>query len=767
MSADLNRRRFLITGSVLSGGLLVGCSAPAPMKRLGDREVFRPTGEQVALNGWVKITPAGQVIVASPRSEMGQGVYTALATLVADEMDADWASVSVEQAPIAKIYANTVLLLNVAPFLPDDDGMPARLARASLQRMGYEMSLQATGGSSSVRDAWEPMRLAGATARAMLVQAAAGQWGVPASECSVSSGVVSHSASGRKAGFGELAKAAALLTPPQDVVLKSPENFRLIGKQVPRTDIPDKTNGRAVFGIDVRVPDMLYAAIRHCPVFGGTVKSYDATAVGTVPGVKHIFQIGKNAVVVVATNTWRARMAMDKVAIQWNEGLDADLSSAVVSAQLRRDFELGFSSSFRDVGNAEKVVEQSDRKVVAEYEVPFLAHAAMEPINCVAQVKAGKVTVWNSTQVPSFARQKAAKVAGVDVENVTLHVPYLGGGFGRRLEFDMVEEAVAIAMNTFGVPVKLTWSREEDMQHDMYRPAAVSRFSAALDAKGQPHGWINRVSAPSVGLASMERLMPALAVSVPDKNLIEGAFELPYNIPHLLVSQVRSKTPVPVGFWRSVGHSYNAFFTECFMDELAHAAGKDPYEYRRKLLTAHPRHKAVLELAASKADWGAALPKGRARGIALHESFGSICAQVAEISLIDGAPRVHRVVCVIDCGTVVNPDTVVAQMQSAIVFGLSAALLGEITIKSGRAEQSNFTNYDVIKMATMPVVEIHIIPSTELPGGVGEPGTPPIAPAVANAVFALTKKRVRKLPLTAKNIEQAETLSAPKAKRGA
>lgn len=767
MSKVLDRRRFLITGSVLTGGLLVGCSAPAPLKRLGDQEVFRPSGDQVALNGWVKITSTGQVIVASPRSEMGQGVYTALATLVAEELDANWSSVSVEQAPIAKIYANTALLLNVSPFLPDDDGLPARMARTSLQRMGYELSLQVTGGSSSVRDAWEPMRLAGATARAMLVQAAAQRWGVPAGECTVESGVVSHAASARKAGFGDLVKDAAQIAPPQEVALKASADYKLIGKSVPRTDIPDKTNGRAIFGIDVRPQGMLYAAIRHCPVFGGTVKSYDASAVGLARGVKHVVQIGRSAVVVVADNTWRARMALEKVKIDWNEGPDAGLSTSDISAQLKRDLTAGSGSSFRDVGNAAKVIEQASRKIEALYEVPFLAHAAMEPINCAAQVKDGKVTVWCSTQVPSFARQRAAKVAGVETDAVTLHVPYLGGGFGRRLEFDMVEEAVATAMHTAGVPVKLTWSREEDMQHDMYRPAAVSHFYAVLNEAGRPHAWANRVSAPSVGQASMERLMPAMAMSVPDKNQIEGAFELPYAIPHLSVHQVRSKTPVPIGFWRSVGHSYNAFFTECFIDELAHAARKDPYEYRRSLLKDQPRHKAVLELAATKADWSAALPAGRARGIALHESFGSICAQVAEISLVDGVPRVHRVVCAIDCGTVIHPDTVEAQMQSAIVFGLSAALFGEITIRDGRVEQNNFPNYDVIKLATMPVVETHIVPSEAPPGGVGEPGTPPIAPAVANALFALTRKRVRKLPLSAQTIEQAEALPVdPPAKKG-
>ncbi|CAG1019835.1 xanthine dehydrogenase YagR molybdenum-binding subunit [Burkholderiaceae bacterium] len=744
---DLRRRRFLIAGSLASGELLVGCAAPSSVSRLGDREVFHPTGDQVALNGWVKITPEGKVIVATPRSEMGQGVHTALAMLVAEELDAPWSDVSVEQAPIARIYANAALLLNVSPFLPDDDGFMARTARSSLQRLGYALSLQVTGGSSSIRDAWEPMRLAGASARAMLVQAAAQRFGVPAAQCSAVEGVVAHPASGRTARFGELVRAAAELDPPRDVALKSPKDFRLIGKPVPRTDIADKVNGRAVFGIDVRPAGLCHAAIRHCPVFGGTVKSFDGSAARHMRGVKNVFQLGASAVVAVADNTWRACSALDRVDIVWDEGPNARLSSADISAQLRRELDAHGGSGFRSEGDAKRVLASAARKVEALYEVPFLAHAAMEPINCVAQVSDGRVTVWNSTQVPSFARMRAAKVAGVDVDKVTLHVPYLGGGFGRRLEFDMVEEAVAIAMKTGGAPVKLTWSREEDMQHDMYRPAAVARFAAALDDAGRPLAWLNRVCAPSVGLGTMERLMPSLAMDMPDKNHIEGAFDLPYDIANLSVRQIRSKTPVPVGSWRSVGHSYNAFFTECFIDELAHAARQDPYAYRRSLLGRHPRHRAVLELAAAQAGWGRALPAGRARGIALHESFGSICAQVAEVSVAGGEVRVHRVVCALDCGTVVNPDTVEAQMQGAIVYGLSAALHGEITIKGGRVEQGNFPSYDTVKLAGMPRIDTHIVPSNAPPGGVGEPGTPPIAPAVANALFALTGKRLRKLPL--------------------
>jgi isoquinoline 1-oxidoreductase beta subunit len=751
----MKRRQLLVAGSLAGGGLLVGGGlflgrAPSAASRLGDARTFGADGRAVALNGWVKITPDNRVVVAVPRSEMGQGVHTALAMLVADELDADWAQVSTETAPIAQVYANAALLTNIVPFLPDDDGAMARFGRNAVQRLGYTLSLQITGGSSSVRDAWGPMRLAGASAREMLVRAAAQHWRVPAAECSVAAGVVGHAGSGRHASFGELAQAAGLLEPLGDVPLKVPKDFRFIGKPMPRTDLADKVNGRAVFGIDVRPPGLLYATLRQSPEIGGTVKAFDARTARAARGIRDVFQLGKDTVVVVADSYWRARQAIDKLEIQFDEGPHAKLDSAAISQQLRRDVDAGSGSGFRSVGDAAGALAHVARRVEAVYEVPFLAHAPMEPINCTAQVKDGQVTVWASTQIPSIARWRAAKVAGVAMDHVTLHVPYLGGGFGRRLEFDMVEQAVAIAMKTGGVPVKLVWSREEDLQHDMYRPAAVSHFQAALDAQGQPLAWLNRVAAPSVGLGTTERLLPAFAMDMPDKNQIEGAFELPYDIPNLSVRQVRSKTPVPVGSWRSVGHSYNAFFTESFIDELAHAAGQDPYAYRRGLLATHPRHKAVLELAATKAGWGQPLAAGRARGIALHESFGSIVAEVAEVSLEGAVPRVWRVVCAVDCGMVVNPDTVEAQMQSAIVFGLSAALYGRITLKNGRVEQNNFPDYEMVRLAAMPVIETHIVPSSEAPGGVGEPGTPPIAPAVTNALFALTGQRLRELPIQIK-----------------
>jgi len=751
----IKRRGFLIAGGLAGGGLLLGVgisTPPSARARLGDKQMFAPAAGQLALNGWVKITREGRVIVATPRAEMGQGVHSALAMLVAEELDADWSMVGTEQAPAAQIYANAALLLNVAPFESDDDGLLARVARGSLQRLGYTLGLQVTGGSSSIRDAWEPMRLAGASARAMLVEAAARRWQVQAGACVVKQGVVSHPPSGRRAGFGELAEATAAIDPRSDVVFKDPGSYQLIGKPQPRLDLPAKVNGQAQFGIDMRPEGLLYAAIRHAPAFGGSLKRLDDASARQGRGVVDAFVLPNGrAAVVVADRYWRAKRVLDALPLDFEPGPHGQLDSAQISQQLRAALEGGQSGTgFRSQGDAAGQLGQARRKLQAVYEVPFLAHAAMEPINCTAQFKDGRLTLWCGTQVASLARWRAAQVAGLDGERVDLHVPLLGGGFGRRLELDMVEEAVAIAMRLPGRPIQLLWSREEDMQHDMYRPAAMASFEAALDEGGRPLAWLNRVAAPSVGLATMERLLPSMAMDTPDKNQIEGAFDLPYAVPHLSVRQLRVATPVPVGSWRSVGHSYNAFFTESFIDELAHAAGQDPFEYRHGLLAAKPRHRAVLELAAAKAGWGQALPAGHARGIALHESFGSICAQVAEVSLESGKPRVHRVVCALDCGIVVNPDTVRAQMEGAIVYGLSAALYGEISIKNGAVEQGNFPSYEVVRMAQMPVVETHIVASTAAPGGVGEPGTPPIAPALANALFALTQQRLRRLPLRPK-----------------
>ena len=757
--AGVRRRGFLVAGALGASGWLVGCAPPSGLSRLGDAADFAGRAGEVALSAWLRIAPDGRVTVAVPRVEMGQGVHTALAMLVAEELDADWSRVEVEFAPVGRLYANTALLLNASPYEGEDERWRARSTRAVMQHAGLWLSLQATGGSASVRDAWEPMRAAGAAARALLVAAAARAWQLDPGSLRVERGVVRHAPSGRQAGFGELVQAAATLPQPEAVRLKSPANWTLIGHETPRLPVPGRLTGAVVYGTDVRLPGMLHAAILHCPVFGGRLQALDVAPALSRPGVRAAFDLDGRAVVVVADTHWRAQQALRALAPRWEPGAHAGLSSAALREQMQArldDPDPDAGVGFREDGDARAALAAlggagappgAARRLAATYEVPFLAHAALEPVNCTAQVDAQGVTLWCPTQVPILARLAAARTARVWPEQVKLHVTAVGGGFGRRLETDMVTQAVAIAMRTGGAPVQLLWSREEDLRHDVYRPAAMSRFEAALDAQGRPTAWVNRVAAPLVTESFSDRLMGLPTPPLPDKFQIEGAFDLPYAIPHVSVRQLRIKTPVPVGYWRSVGHSYNAFFTECFADELAQAAGQDPVQWRRQLLAARPRHLAVLELAAARAQWGAALPAGRARGIALHASFGSICAQVAEVSVQDGALRVHRVVCALDCGVAVHPDGVRAQMEGAVAFGLGAALRGQITVRDGQVEQGNFPAYDVLRLHEMPVVETHLVPSSQPPGGVGEVGVPPIAPAVFNALAALTGRRIRRLPL--------------------
>ena len=746
MRRGLSRRLFLIAGAVGTGGLLVGLGAPKAQDRLGAPDSLPAHQGEVGLNGWVKIDANGLVTVAVPRAEMGQGVMTALPMLLVEELGARWEDVRVEPAPVAQIYANQAMMLNVLPFGAEEDGLLARMARASMQRIGHVLHLQITGGSSSIRDAWEPLRLAGATARLMLAEAAARRWGVPASACRVEAGQVWHPTSGAHLGFGELAPEAAKLTPPDEVRLKDPSAYRLIGKPMPRHDVPAKVNGSAVYGIDVRMPGLLYAAIAQPPVFGAKVASLDAGAAEKMRGVRQVLNLPQG-VVVVADSWWRAKQALAQVKVAYAATPDDQVSSADIVKRFKTALANESGLAFKNQGDASSALSQAAKVIEASYWAPYLAHSAMEPINCTARVKDGQVELWLGTQSPSLATWRAAQVAGVDTKQVTLHQLMLGGGFGRRLEVDMVVQAVSIAMQMPGQAVKLLWTREEDTQHDMYRPAAMSVFKAGLDRQGQVTAWQNRLAAQSMGRDAIKRLLPWAASDTPDTNHIEGAFDLPYAFEHIEVRQVRTQAHVPVGSWRSVGHSYNAFFVESFIDELAHATGQDPLAYRRSLLQAHPRHRAVLELAASKAGWGQPRPAGRALGLALHESYETVCAQVAEVSVQDGALKVHRVVCAIDCGVVVNPDTVEAQVQGAIVYGLSAALFGEITLAQGRVEQSSFPNYDALRLAGMPLIETHIVPSTHAPGGVGEPGTPPIAPAVTNALFALTGQRIRALPI--------------------
>ena len=695
------------------------------------------------LNAWLRIAADGGVQIAMPRAEMGQGVHTALAQLLAEELDADWSRIQIVDAPVAQVYANQALLLNVLPLQPGDEGLLARFARGAGQRLGYWLHLQVTGGSSSVRDAWGPLRLAGASARQMLLQAAAQRWQLPLTELRTAAGKVW--AGERSIGYGELALDAAKLSPPTEVQLKPRAQWKLIGKPVPRLDLPAKVNGSAVYGIDVQQPGLLQAAIRRSPSFGGSLVAWDTAALRAERGVVDAFVLDDRAAVVIADRWWRAEAALKKHPPRFDAGPKAAWNSELMHEQLRRALDQRSGLAFRDEGDA--AGQLGTAAIRADYTLPFLAHATLEPQNATAQFKDGKLTIWAPTQVAAIARFRAAQVAGIAQDAVTVHTTYLGGGFGRRLEVDAIEQVVAIALRTRGAPVKLLWNREEDFSQSPLRPMAMARFAASLGADGLPLAWFNQVAGPSLTLSTVQRLLPGLAMDMPDKNHLEGAFELPYAIPAITVRQLRVELGMPVASWRSVGHSINAFSTECFLDELAQAAGRDPLAYREALLQAKPRQLAVLRLAAARAGWGQPLPAGRARGIALHESFGSICAQVVEASVVDGKPRVHRVVVALDAGSLVNPDTVRAQMEGSVIFALSAALHGEITIAAGAVQQRNFPQQPLLSLAETPAIEVALVDSEAAPGGVGEPGVPPLAPALANALSTLTGKRIRQLPI--------------------
>ncbi len=766
----MKRRTWLLSALGATGALIVGWGVLPARSRLGGKELMLPKEGDVALNGWIKIAADGTVVLAMPRSEMGQGIHTALAMLVAEELDVSLGAMRLEQAGSDAIYGNVAMLVASLPFHPtqtedEHKATKVKVGEWVVGKLARELGVNATGGSSSVADAWEPLRLAAATARGSLLGAASLQWKLPVDELSVKDGVVSH-ASGKSAPYSALAKFAAA-TPPGEVKLKPRADWKLIGKNAPRTDIPSKVDGTAQFGMDVRLPNMVFASIRMCPMLGGGTGSVQANAALAMPGVERLVYLpgyaGSTAgFAVVGKTSWHARQGALAVDATWQQrplgGLDSADIQAKLLATVNDPHIDGFTFYTRGDAQADVMAAASEagksvgKKVVeSTYTAPYLAHATMEPMNCTAQVKAGKVEIWVPTQVPQFARMVAAKVAGVATEDVTIHVTFLGGGFGRRLESDFVAQAVRVAMDCGGRPVQLVWPREEDMTHDFYRPMHVAKLSAVMDAKGAVSTLRIKSAGDAISPRVMERVGFSAPIDTPDKTTSEGLFDLPYGVANQHMAHVATRMDVPVGFWRSVGHSHNAFFSESFIDELAVSAKQDPVEFRRQLLKEAPRYLAVLDLAAAKANWGSALPAGRAHGVALHESFGSIVAQVAEVSIEDDKegrrPRVHRVVCAVDCGTVVNPDTVKQQMQSSVVFALSAALYGKIDIQGGVVQQSNFPNYPVVKLAQSPVVDVHIVPSQRAPAGVGEPGVPPLAPAVANALFALTQKRYRSLPL--------------------
>jgi len=761
----VTRRTFLLGGAGALGVLAIGWSVMPPRQRLvtdaplpvaGAQGAQGTQGSQVPLNGWVRIAPDNTVTVMMSKSEMGQGVYTGLAMLLAEELDADWSQVRVAQSPIDKIYNNLAAMVDGLPFHPDDHGALKRAAGWMTGKLMREVGTMMTGGSSSIKDLWLPMREAGAAARSMLIGAAAAQWQVPATECRAEAGKVLHS-SGKSASFGELAALAAQQKQPAQVTLKAPSAFKLIGQPLRRIEAAAKLDGTARFGIDALPEGLLYASVTMCPTLGGSVAHFDGAAAAKLPGVVKVISVdahngGSGGVAVIANTPFHAMRALKQVVVEWNHGPAAGVSSEGIRKQLAQTLDKAEGHAYYTHGDVDAAMSKAARTITAEYHAPYLAHAALEPANCTVLLKDGRATVWASTQVPRIARDQAAKVLGLPADKVDLQVQLLGGGFGRRLEADYVSQAAAIAREAEGRPVQTIWSREEDIRHDFYRPACVSRFQAGLDADGKLTAWRNT----SAGQAIMPNVLKrafGLPGAGPDKTTIEGAFDQPYEWPNARIAHEIVDLPVPVGFWRSVGHSHQAFFKESFVDEVAAAAKQDPVAFRASLLASHPRHLAVLRRAAELAGWGkpltpAADGAARARGIALHQSFGSIVAQVAEVSLdAQKQIRVHRVVCVIDCGMALNPNLIRQQMESAIIFGLSAALYGDISIVDGKVQQSNFHDYPVLRMDACPVIETDIIASQESPEGVGEPGTPPIAPAVSNALFALTGQRLRALPL--------------------
>jgi isoquinoline 1-oxidoreductase beta subunit len=714
MTLSVTRRNFLKSGAAAGGLLLAvdltGCVAKGEAV---------PSSPDFAPDAFVRIGTDGHVTVVSKHLEMGQGTYTGLATIVAEELDADWKSVRVEAAPAdASRYANTAL-----------------------------GTIQGTGGSTAIANSWAQLRKAGATARAMLIAAAAAEWGVEPSTLTTEAGVVKQASGSKRASYASLVAKASTLPVPAEVPLKDPKDFRLIGKIAPRLDARDKSTGKAVFTQDIKLPGMLTAVVQHPPKFGATVKSFDATAAKAIPGVKDVVQISAG-IAVLADGYWQARQGRAALKVEWDESKAYTESTDQLAARYR-ELTAKPGAVARKDGNATGALGSAAKKIDVTYELPFLAHACMEPMNCVVQLSADKLEIWTGEQFQTVDQGNLAKAAGLKPEQVILNMLYAGGSFGRRANphSDYQIEALTIAQAIKGAaPVKLVWSREDDMRAGYYRPMTVHRMQGGLDASGTPVAWHQRIVGQSIITGTA--FEPFMVKDGVDGSSVEGAANSRYQVPNFQVELTSPKLAVPVQWWRSVGHTHSAFAVESFVDELADAAGKDPVEFRKAILSNAPRHLGVLTLAAEQAGWGTPLPEGRARGVAVHESFGSFVAEVAEVSVEAGKPRVHRVVVAVDCGIAINPDVVKMQMESCVAYGLSAVLHGAITLKDGAVVQGNFNEYQVLRIDEMPRVEVHIVPSAEPPTGVGEPGTPPIAPAVTNALAKLTGKRIRTLPIS-------------------
>jgi isoquinoline 1-oxidoreductase beta subunit len=690
MSTNVSRRNFIKGISTVGGGLILGIDFGNGLISTAcasqSNRTFQPSA-------WLRIDADGTITITVAKSEMGQGIRTALPMLIAEELEAEWKTIRIEHA-----LAH-----------PDKYGS------------------QSTGGSTSVRTLYSTLRKAGAAAREMLIEAASARWNVGTSECRAENGAVIHSSSGKKFLFGELAGDAAHLSVPENPALKDPKNFKYLGKKMPRTDTPAKVDGSATFGMDIRIPNMVYAVIVRPHVFGTKVKSFDATKAKAIAGVKDVVQTD-DLLAVIANSTWSAIQGREALSVSWDEGEYANTSSQ----EMWKMFESSASDEGeveRNEGDAKSAYEHAAKKVEAMYYAPFVAHVTMEPMNCTVHIQGDMCEIWAPSQTPQDGLREASDILGISTEKIKFNIPLLGGGFGRRLENDYVVEAVKIA-KAISAPVKVVWTREDDLQHDFYRPAQYNVMRGGVDANGNAVAWFHRI------------------VGHEGKGLLTHACNPPYDFPNLRIDAQAHYFGVPSGAWRSVGASQNGFIIECFVDELAYAAGKDPIEFRKNLLGKSPRLKKALELVAEKSGWGTPLPKGKGRGVACVSSFGSHVAMVAEVSDADnGKVRVERIVCAVDCGPVVNPDGIEAQMDGAVAFGLSAALKDEITIERGGVKQSNFDDYRMLMIDEMPKVETHVLKSDEMIGGIGEPGVPPVAPAVCNAIFAATGKRVRRLPI--------------------
>lgn len=710
MKTTITRRQFLkITAGT---GLSIAVAATPLGYRLLSAAEMEKEPFSFHPSAWLKILPDNTVVVVVNKSEMGQGVYTSLPMIIVDELDADWKNVRMEAAPAGEAYKD-----------------PAR-------------GMQFTGGSSSIRDMYEPLRKAGAAAREMILTAASQEWGVPITECAVAQGRVKHLKGTRTLTYGNLSERASRLPVPQNPTIKKDSQLRYIGTEVPRLDMHDKVNGTAMFGIDTFVPGMVYAAIARPPAYGADLDTFDGEAAQKIAGVRNVISIYSGVAVCADTieTAWKGR---DALKAAWQKGRHPQMTTE----SLEKEFIDHLNSkgiTARNDGDVKGAITQAAKKIEATYILPYLSHATMEPMNCTAHVRADGCDIWVPTQNQTGVQTLASKMTGLKPEQINVYTTYLGGGFGRRFETDVVEETLTLSMST-GKPVKLVWKREEDLQNDFYRPANCCKITGALDRSGNLTAWSHTIVCPSI----FSRVFPQSMKNGIDKAAVEGLENMEYEVPNITVEYVRLDTPVPVGFWRSVGSSHNAFTVESFVDELAHAAGKDPLEFRLGLLKKHSRAQRVLQVAAEKAGWGKPLTKGQARGIAYHLSFGSYVAEVAEVSVNkkDGTIKVHKVTCAVDCGSTVNPGIVSAQMMGGLTMGLSAALKEKIEFNKGGVKSENFSDYELLRISEAPEVDVHIVKSGEKLGGVGEPGVPPVAPAVANAIFTATGARIRQLPM--------------------